>query len=447
MRLQCSKCNVVNELNPEDAGQAICGNCGQVLEVPERTIAPWVVFHDFVIRRILRRGSDGVEVIAHQISLDRPVVLKILSRELSENPDYVNLFVKRARAASKLNHPNIVPVYLVAREYGLYFLAREMTELQNLRDILSRERQIDVASALPVFQQIAEALDYSWTTSRLLHNNLKPAYITISEYGIAKLSDLGVAQLDLGDEPDKIKGTPQYISPEMILGERADIRSDIYSLGAVFYQCLTGHYAYEADSTVEMFEQHLQAPFRPPGELDSDISDDLSLLIEKMMAKSPDDRYPDCSTLSQDLLRLMQGGRPDFALGSPPPSAQVLADESEPEEEMPVARVAQPSPIGLVATDDHEEDDDEEIAEAQPLDDDVEDEDDDDEVAEAQPVEDDDEEEEPDVEKTLIANRPKLKKLSSGSKGPSSKPKRLIKKPSGSRKKLKTKVRLPKKDK
>ena len=94
------------------------------------------------------------------------------------------------------------------------FAVREDVEMQNLRDVLAKEGRLDVASALPMFQQIADGLEYAWRQSKLTHGNIKPAYIAISDYGMAKLADVGLAQIDLGDEPEKIKGTPQYISPE-----------------------------------------------------------------------------------------------------------------------------------------------------------------------------------------------------------------------------------------
>jgi len=320
MRLQCSKCNVVNLLEEDDIGQSIvCGNCGQVNQAPDNPVAPWVVFHDFVIRKILRRGSEGVEVYAHQLSLDRPAVLKILSPELSQNADYVNLLLKRARLAGRLNHPNLVALYLVSKENGLYFVARENTELQTLRDLLSRQGRLDVNTAVAIYQQIADALDYAWRAGRLMHGNLKPAYLTVSDYGIAKLAEIGIAQLDLGNEPEKIKGTPQYICPEQILGETTDHRSDIYSLGANLFQSLTGAYPYNADTTIEIFQQHLHAPLRSPRELDPTIPESVCQVIAKMLAKSPGDRYPDAGVLSQDLMLIAQGGEPQFARQYPSP--------------------------------------------------------------------------------------------------------------------------------
>ncbi len=359
MRLQCGKCNAVNDLAEETRGQSvICGHCGKMLEVPLKSVSQWVVFHDFAIRKILRRGSDGAEVIAHQISLDRSVVLKILDEELSANADYVNLFLKRARAAGRLNHPNIVPLYLVAKEYGLYFLARENIEMQNLRDILTREKRIDL-SALSLFQQIAEALDYAWRTAHLLHGNLKPAYINVTDYGVAKLADIGVAHIDLGDEPDKIKGTPQYISPEQILGEPTDIRSDIYSLGANLYQCLTGRHPFVGETTIDVFQQHLSAPLQSPGELDPTIPDIVCQVIAKMMAKNPDDRYPDCETLSGDLLRVMQGGPPPYASEHPPPevSAGEAPGEAEDAEPLPKAMPVAEAPEQEDEDDEYPEED------------------------------------------------------------------------------------------
>ena len=268
----------------------------------------------------MRRGSDGVEVRAHQISLDRPVVLKILDEKLSRNASYATMFVKRAREISRLNHPNLIPLYFVAKEYGLYFAVREDVEMQNLRDVLAKEGRLDVASALPMFQQIADGLEYAWRQSKLTHGNIKPAYIAISDYGMAKLADVGLAQIDLGDEPEKIKGTPQYISPEQILGEETDLRSDIYSLGCNLYQCLTGHYPFVSENTIEIFQKHLGSEIYPPNQYDPTIPGTVCMIIAKMMAKKKEDRYPDGSTLLQDLLLVSQGGEPNYAVKYPPPA-------------------------------------------------------------------------------------------------------------------------------
>ncbi len=398
MRLQCPKCNVVNSIEAGDYGSSsICGNCGQVNEVPEKVTSPWVVFHDHALRKVLRRGSDGVEVHAQQLSLDRPVVLKILTEDLSENAEYVSLFVKRARMAAKLNHPNLTTLYLVAKEYGLYFVVREATEIQNLRDILSRQGRLDVHSAVSIFQQIADGLDYAWRSSKLLHGNLKPAYITLTDYGVTKLADVGLANIDLGDEPDKIKGTPQYISPEQILGERMDTRSDIYSLGCNLYQCLTGTYPFVGDSTIDIFQQHLQAPLRSPRELDPSLPETVCKVIAKMLAKNADDRYADSSELSQDLMLVAQGNEPRYALSDG--GVEFSSDEDDDRDAMPIASAVE------YEDEDEYDDEDEEmpIAVAEEEDED-EDEDEEDEDGEAE------EEESDEPEKTMIAPRKMIKK-------------------------------------
>ena len=308
MRFQCSACKGIVAVENTDLGIAVqCGHCGAVVTTPESRVAPGAVIADFIIQKELGRGGMGVVYLAHQISLDRSTALKILADNYANDSQFVVGFIKEARASAKLNHPHIVQAYAVGEDEGIFYFAMEDIEGRTMKDILSEYHLIPGDQALLIIQQIAEALSYAWNEQKLIHRDIKPDNIMLTNSGRAKLSDLGLASIggDLDDsESDEFMGTPQYISPEHLTGAPMDVRSDIYSLGATFYHFVTGRFPYEGATAVEIAQQHLSGTLIPPDQINAAVSPEISAIIMKMMARDPQERYQNADSLVEDIRQL-----------------------------------------------------------------------------------------------------------------------------------------------
>ncbi len=290
-----------------------CGHCGVQVTVPTSRVASGAVIGDFIILREIGRGGMGIVYLAHQISLDRPAGLKILAENYANNAEFVVGFIKEARAAAKLNHPNIVQAYAVGEDEGIFYFAMEYIDGETMKNVLKRDHVIPIDQAISIIQQISEALDYAWKEQKLIHRDIKPDNIMLTSNGRAKLADLGLAKVagEIDDsEDDEVMGTPQYISPEHLTGAPMDSRSDIYSLGATFYHFITGRFPYEGSTASEIAQQHLFGTLVPPDKINPDIPEALSRIVVKMMAKDPALRYQDAAELADDLRLVRRGQDP-----------------------------------------------------------------------------------------------------------------------------------------
>jgi serine/threonine protein kinase len=325
-----------------DAGIMVqCGHCGSVVQVPPTRLSRGSVIADFIIRRAIGQGGMGTVYLSHQITLDRPAALKILAESYANNAEFVALFIKEARAAAKLNHPHIVQAYAVGEDDGLLYFAMENIDGETMKDVLEREGVIPVDQALNIIQQIAEALNYAWIEQKLIHCDIKPDNIMLTSTGRAKLADLGLARVtgDMSDsDEDEVMGTPQYISPEALTGAPMDTRSDIYSLGATFYQFVTGRLAFDGSTAAEIAKKHLTEPLIPPRSVNKDIPESVSRIIIKMMAKNPSMRYQDASELIDDLRNARRG-----KIAGPSTESEILSGGSQSS-----TRVARPVGGGTV---------------------------------------------------------------------------------------------------
>ncbi len=296
MRFQCPQCQSKIEVSNDRLGQQVqCGNCGKVVTVPENRFANGVVIgNDFRIDGEIAKGGMGMVYKAYQISLDRPAALKVLLEEFITDPEYVNGFVQEARAAAKLNHPNMVQAYAVGIEDGIYYFAMEFVPGDTMKTILKREKKLPFSEAADVTRQVAAALGCAWTEQKLIHRDIKPDNMIKMPDGRVKLADLGLSQI-AGAQQDasesEVLGTPQYISPEQLTGAALDTRSDLYSLGATLYQFVTGKYPYSGKDGDEVARQHLTGTLRPPREVNPKVPKALEEIILKLMQRNPDDRF------------------------------------------------------------------------------------------------------------------------------------------------------------
>ena len=295
MKFLCSRCHKILSIENAAAGdKGVCNSCHRTQLIPPDRFSPRVVIDDFAIIRELGQGAMGTVFLAHQLSLDREVALKILRDEHAGVPRYVQDFVREARAAARIQHPNIIQAYAVGEDEGTCFLAMEYVDGTPVNSLLRNGSGLPLERAVAIVSQIAEALDYAWEKHRMVHLDVKPENILLTSAGVAKLADLGLAQLKNGPvedvNPDEFMGSPPYVAPEVILGHPSDHRTDLYSLGATFYHILTGQFPFDAETAMETAAKHLSEAPRPVHELVPSIPQSVCQIIEKLMAKSPSDR-------------------------------------------------------------------------------------------------------------------------------------------------------------
>jgi len=307
LRFACPFCHFQISVDESDAGgRIVCPACGKTVAIPATRFDNGCIIGDFIIQSRIGAGSAGTVYLAQQISLEREVALKVLShKNMTEKG--VTTFLNEARAAAKLSHVNLVQSYAVGEDDGYSYMAMTYIRGETLKSRLKREKRIPIDEALHIVQQIAEALCYAWNESRLIHRDVKPDNIMLTDDGIAKLTDLGLAmnQKDWSEDMD-ISGSPSYMSPEQFAGEPLDTRSDIYSLGVTLYQMITGSLPFRAVSINTLARQHFNQKPEPPEHFVPGLPSTVSSLIRKMMAKKPSKRYADMEELLDAIWRLRQ---------------------------------------------------------------------------------------------------------------------------------------------
>ena len=262
--------------------------------ISENTIGIGSFLGGFKIERELGRGGMGVVYKAHELSLNRKVALKVLSQRLSSDEEFIKRFQREAQVIAALNHPNIVNILSCGKDQGLYYFAMEYVNGKDLGQILQEKTSIPVEQALSITSQVASALGEAGGRG-VVHRDIKPSNIMIDEMGRAKVTDFGVAHLENSDakltRTGLFLGTPEYASPEQATGRPLDVRSDIYSLGAVLYRMLSGKPPVTGESPLAVVTKIATEPVTPISQLNSSVPKPVCELIEKMMAKEPNERF------------------------------------------------------------------------------------------------------------------------------------------------------------
>ena len=306
-----------------------------------------------VIERI-GRGAMGVVYRAHDSAMGRDVALKVLTTDLEDDPDIRIRFHREAQAAASLSHPNIITIFDVGEDADRFFIVMELLRGATLREFL-KQSDVSMARKLDLMGQLCAGLGSAHNAS-IYHRDIKPGNIFVRSDGILKILDFGVARLASSSMTAAgfIVGTPDYMSPEQARGENIDGRSDIFSLGGVFYFILTGRKPFPATELPSLFNQIQNDD--PARLLDTEALPELAVVIAKALAKKVDARYQSCQELLEDLEVVR--------LRYPLATQRAAADGSLPKAKSPVeangAAPATPStddtvdslPIGAVNTDD-----------------------------------------------------------------------------------------------
>lgn len=244
--------------------------------------------------------------------LNRYIAVKVLKEEFRENDGFVKKFKEEAQAAAGLAHPNIVNVYDVGDENGIYYIVMELVEGITLKSYIERKGHLTVKEATSIAIQVSAGLEVAHN-NQIVHRDIKPQNIMISREGKVKVTDFGIAKATTSQTTtSSAMGSVHYASPEQARGGYVDHRSDIYSLGVVLYEMVTGRVPFDGDTAVAVAVKHLQDPIVLPSTYNQEISYSLEQIIVKCMEKSPDRRYQDMEDLIADLKQSLMTPEEDF---------------------------------------------------------------------------------------------------------------------------------------
>jgi eukaryotic-like serine/threonine-protein kinase len=249
-------------------------------------------------------GSGGMSNVfrAYDRLLERSVAIKVLHEQFGQDDDYVERFRREARSVAQLAHPNIVTVIDRGEQDGRQYIVFEYIEGENLKALVA-DGALPVDEALDYGLQVARALDFAHKRG-LVHRDVKPQNVLLNEDGQAKVTDFGIARsLDVQGvtQTGTVLGTSDYIAPEQARGDRVDQKTDIYSLGTVLYELLTGEVPYEGDNFVVVAMQHVNAPVPSVRDRRPDVPYRLDHAVRRAMAKEPEDRFPSMEELIHEL--------------------------------------------------------------------------------------------------------------------------------------------------
>jgi serine/threonine protein kinase/tetratricopeptide (TPR) repeat protein len=322
----CPKCFTFNEEVSD-----FCNKCGAPLEEKEGTlsilskgVSPEDIIYlspgDYFGKRYriieeIGRGGMGRVYKADDQELNITVALKIISPKYSANQRFIERFKKEVLSARSISHENVIRIFDLGEEKGIKYFSMEYIKGQNLKDLMRTTGSLTINRAIEITRQICYALRAAHNRG-IIHRDLKPANIMIDNNGQAYVMDFGLARSISGLEPEKpkaIEGTPKYMSPEQIHKDKLDHRTDIYALGLILYEMLTGQPAFDADSESEYYDRQVKDIPRIPSEINPNIPLSLNKLIVKCLEKDKEKRYPSV----QEILR--QLSREDFATELPAP--------------------------------------------------------------------------------------------------------------------------------
>lgn len=282
-------------------------------------------------------GSGGMSDVykAKCHKLNRQVAIKVLKQEYSTDKNFVGKFWAEAQSAACLTHPNIVNVYDVGNDQGIYYIVMELVEGITLKKYIEKKGKLEIRESIGIAMQVCQGIEAAHE-QRIIHRDIKPQNIIISRDGKVKVTDFGIARAASSQTiSSNAMGSVHYISPEQARGGYCDERSDIYSMGIVMYEMLTGTVPFEGESTVQVALMHIQSEMVPPRKYEPMIPVSLEKIILKCTQKKPEARYSSVSALTADLRRALMTPDEDFVKITP------IVNSNDPTRVMSAAEVEQ----------------------------------------------------------------------------------------------------------
>ena len=343
---------------PDPSGQGAAASIGHMPRVGSD-------FASYRIQGVLGRGGMSVVFRADNMRLGNEVALKVLSAELSENDAFRERFVRESRLAASINHPNIIPIYDAGEEDGLLYIAMRFVAGADLKTLIRQEGPLSLRRSAELISQVARGLSVAHQRG-LIHRDIKPANILTERAGgdgetvdHAYLADFGLMKHQVSrsglTDTGQFLGTVDYVAPEQVEGRQTDHRADVYSLGCVLYECLTGSVPYPRESDVAVLFAHVQDTVPRITDLRPDLTPAIDEICARAMAKRPEHRYATAGDLSRDLSELAgafrySSERPSRATTEPtiPPTPATGYGESPDvvRAREPVAQEPPPGPPG-----------------------------------------------------------------------------------------------------
>lgn len=293
----------------------------------EQTIRTKLAARGYEVLQLIARGKMGSIYKARQTRMDRLVALKVLPPDLARDRTFVERFIRAARAAGRLNHPNIVAALDAGEADGLYYFVMEFVAGQTLAALLRQQAALPERRALDITAALARALLHAHQQG-IVHADLQPSDVLLAPNGAPKLLDLGTSSVHAGSllTDEEALMTPYYRSPEQVQGQPADARSDLYALGAILYHMLTGSVPYEGPTPEAVLNRHLADPVPDPRRKNPSVSAPAATVVLRLMAKRPQDRYPSAAALLADLDRVRSGQAPSATPSAEQPQAMLFEE-------------------------------------------------------------------------------------------------------------------------
>ena len=278
---------------------------GIILFMPE-TVEGHLLLNRYQLLEQFASGGMAEIYRARDLMLDRYVAIKMLREDHSNNPDFENQFRNEARSAANLSHPNIVTVYDFGNDQGQLFIVMELVPGKDLKSLLRQRGRFTVEECIPLMVQACAGIGYAHRAG-LVHCDVKPHNMLVTPDNRLKVTDFGIARAmagtSLGERTNVVWGSPQYFSPEQAAGESPTPASDVYSLGVVLYEMLTGTLPFTASSVEELARLHMEAKPIPPSEYIPDLPEALEEIILKVLSKEPSARYRTADQLGRVLMK------------------------------------------------------------------------------------------------------------------------------------------------
>jgi eukaryotic-like serine/threonine-protein kinase len=257
----------------------------------------------------LGRGGMAEVYLGTDRVLGRQIAVKVLGSQFSKDSSFVTRFRREAQSAAALNHPNVVSVFDTGSDDGTHFIVMEYVQGKTLSQVIRESGPLMPERAVEIALAVAEALAFAHRNS-IIHRDIKPGNVMLTPSGDVKVMDFGIARATTSEsltQTATVLGTATYFSPEQAQGEAVDARSDVYSLGCVLYEMLTGHPPFSAETPVAVAYKHVKEEPVPPSRLNPDVPPDLDAIVLKCLAKNPANRYQSAQELVRDLERLRAG--------------------------------------------------------------------------------------------------------------------------------------------